>query len=261
MADENIVNGKKYKVLQNGIWNILSFFTKASDVEFDDGMNAEEKMQDIESKISSGSNIELDTTLTVEGKAADAKAVGDAINVRCNATGYLEVLVDGVWQQSDLQAISFENVNYIYNKGQKIVELEGLGSHGTNGTTTFDTDCISITTTGYHDSARRQGVTTSVLFNFTDVSELGITYELLSTSLTGDDYAGARFFVGVKNQRHNSDFYVECDAKMSTDYVKTPTKAVITLDTSSISGNYFVYAGIISADTSTSGKITEIFYS
>ena len=48
MADENIVNGKKYKVLQNGIWNILSFFTKASDVEFDDGMNAEEKIQDIE---------------------------------------------------------------------------------------------------------------------------------------------------------------------------------------------------------------------
>lgn len=48
MADENIVNGKKYKVLQNGIWKILSFFTKASDVEFDDGMNAEEKIQDIE---------------------------------------------------------------------------------------------------------------------------------------------------------------------------------------------------------------------
>lgn len=45
---ENIVNGKKYKVLQNGIWNILSFFTKASDVEFEDGMNAEEKIQDIE---------------------------------------------------------------------------------------------------------------------------------------------------------------------------------------------------------------------
>lgn len=48
MADENIVNGKKYKVLQNGIWKILSFFTKASDVEFDDGMNAEEKMQEID---------------------------------------------------------------------------------------------------------------------------------------------------------------------------------------------------------------------
>ncbi len=48
MADENIVSGKKYKVLQDGIWKIFSFFTKASDVEFDDGMNAEEKIQDIE---------------------------------------------------------------------------------------------------------------------------------------------------------------------------------------------------------------------
>ena len=45
---ENIISGKKYKVLQNGVWNLFSFFTKASDVEFDDGMNAEEKMQDIE---------------------------------------------------------------------------------------------------------------------------------------------------------------------------------------------------------------------
>ena len=48
MADENIVTGKKYKVLQNGIWNIFSFFTKASDVTFDDGTTAEEKIQDIE---------------------------------------------------------------------------------------------------------------------------------------------------------------------------------------------------------------------
>lgn len=48
MADENIITGKKYKVLQNGIWNIFSYFTKASDVEFDDGMNAEEKILDIE---------------------------------------------------------------------------------------------------------------------------------------------------------------------------------------------------------------------
>lgn len=48
MANENIVSGKKYKVLQNGVWKLFSFFTKASDVEFDDGMNAEEKIQDIE---------------------------------------------------------------------------------------------------------------------------------------------------------------------------------------------------------------------
>lgn len=56
MADENIVNGKKYKVLQDGIWKIFSFFTKASDVEFEDGMNAEEKIQFIEEN---GVGIEL----------------------------------------------------------------------------------------------------------------------------------------------------------------------------------------------------------
>lgn len=56
MADENIVTGKKYKVLQDGIWKIFSFFTKASDVEFNDGMNAEEKIQFIEEN---GVGIEL----------------------------------------------------------------------------------------------------------------------------------------------------------------------------------------------------------
>ena len=106
MADENIVNGKKYKVLQNGIWKILSFFTKASDVTFDDGMNAEEKIQEIEKngfgieitqsdydKLSEeeknngvywvtdgnggGGGGSIDPTLSIEGMAADAKAVGD----------------------------------------------------------------------------------------------------------------------------------------------------------------------------------------
>ena len=56
---------------------LQSEWTSASTVEFADGMNAEEKMQDIESQILNMSQVELDTTLSVEGQAADAKAVGD----------------------------------------------------------------------------------------------------------------------------------------------------------------------------------------
>lgn len=72
MADENIVSGKKYKVLQDGIWKIFSFFTKASDVEFDDGMNAEEKIQFIEEN---GVGIEL-TLVEYEALSEEERNTG-----------------------------------------------------------------------------------------------------------------------------------------------------------------------------------------
>lgn len=47
---ENIVTGKKYRVLtdaENDQWDRISFWTKASDIEFEDGKNLEEKMIDL----------------------------------------------------------------------------------------------------------------------------------------------------------------------------------------------------------------------
>lgn len=58
---ENIVTGKKYRILVDEIanlWDRISFWTKASDVEFDDGSTVEEnkvivnqKIEDLESQI------------------------------------------------------------------------------------------------------------------------------------------------------------------------------------------------------------------
>jgi len=42
----NIVTGKKYHILtdfKNKVWSVISFWTKASDVEFNDGKSAEAK--------------------------------------------------------------------------------------------------------------------------------------------------------------------------------------------------------------------------
>lgn len=52
MATEQIITGKKYKVLKNGIWKIYSFFTKATDVVFNDGKTAEAKISEIGTSIS-----------------------------------------------------------------------------------------------------------------------------------------------------------------------------------------------------------------
>lgn len=81
-----------------------------------------------------GSNIELDKTLSIEGKAADAKAVGDAITVRYNSEGYLEVLVDGVWEQIEVNADTSGSVLFNAEKGNvaNFVLYNGATNNQTN---------------------------------------------------------------------------------------------------------------------------------
>ncbi len=45
-VEETIITGRKYRVWDgiNYIWKRLSYWTKASDVEFEDGLNGEDKI-------------------------------------------------------------------------------------------------------------------------------------------------------------------------------------------------------------------------
>lgn len=74
---ETIVTGKKYKIRDSGVWKILSFFTKASDVECEDGNT-------VESKIGNIKGITTSTTQTETGYVTDAtttKTQQDLIDV------------------------------------------------------------------------------------------------------------------------------------------------------------------------------------
>ena len=63
------------------------------------------------------------------------------LNVRCNSEGYLEVLVDGVWQQSGLKPMIPKEL-YLYNNGDVCSSVTGgwieitnnVGNINTNGT-------------------------------------------------------------------------------------------------------------------------------
>lgn len=61
---ENQVSGKKYRILTdavNDIWDRISFWTKASDVEMNDGSTAESKISDIEDELTAnGSRLYMD---------------------------------------------------------------------------------------------------------------------------------------------------------------------------------------------------------
>lgn len=66
--NEQIVTGRSFRKcidVANKLWQKISFWTKASDVEFDDGENAETKLGAIK-------GITTDLNITETGYAADA---------------------------------------------------------------------------------------------------------------------------------------------------------------------------------------------
>lgn len=95
---------KDYHQTEDGNYKLTSRWTSSNTVELDDGSTAEEKFAETDSKLSENTeNIEnlknhtheTDTTLSVEGKAADAKAVGNAI---------FNIDVSKDWNQNDASA-------------------------------------------------------------------------------------------------------------------------------------------------------------
>lgn len=59
MSDNNVISGRKYRAYldpDNNKWSDISFWTLASDVEFSDGKNAEEKIEEITQNFQNGCN-------------------------------------------------------------------------------------------------------------------------------------------------------------------------------------------------------------
>lgn len=70
-VNEQIVTGRKFRKLideATKLWQRISFWTKSSDVEFDDGENAETKVGAIK-------GITTDTNVTIPGYAADMTVI------------------------------------------------------------------------------------------------------------------------------------------------------------------------------------------
>lgn len=73
----------------------------------------------------SGGNVALDPTLTQEGKAADAKATGDAINKLSDLNALTADRVGKVFQIVPNNLLNFELTNKYYNRYLAVSELNG----------------------------------------------------------------------------------------------------------------------------------------
>ncbi len=122
--NENIVTGKKYRILVDelsNLWDRISFWTKASDVEFDDGTVLESKMNDVASKAD-----------TADSKARTAQEEAAEAHTRAN-TAYTnadtaQALASNAWQlaeNADAKAISVQStVNNITQGVTRTVPID-----------------------------------------------------------------------------------------------------------------------------------------
>ena len=115
-VNESIVTGRKFRKLideATKLWQRISFWTKASDVEFDDGQTAETKMGAIK-------GITADFNVTEEGYAADAKTTSEAITQL-----YSEMIGTILWEnQNPSEEFSAQTITLSENyKNYKTIEI------------------------------------------------------------------------------------------------------------------------------------------
>ena len=108
-VNETIVTGRKFRKLVDEsakLWQRISFWTKASDVEFEDGKTAEAKMGTI-------SGVTDSLTSTSSNIAASAKAIKTLNDKITELSSNLTLKVEEVYD-SGISAVDNQNFSYTY---------------------------------------------------------------------------------------------------------------------------------------------------
>lgn len=131
-VNEQIVTGRKFRKLideVNKIWLRISFWTKASDVEFNDGKNAETKIGAINGVTDSLTS----TASNIAASAAAIKALNDKVtelNGNLNDAIYDAIKAAGVTPASKnyadlataIASVKTNNYNSGYNAGRNVTK-------------------------------------------------------------------------------------------------------------------------------------------
>lgn len=196
-----------------------------------------------------GTSIDLDPTLSVEGKAADAKAVGDAISVQFNSsTGCLKVLQDGRWIDTNTRVYS--DRTYLIEEGINNNKVS-IYAGGYIGLTPY-TEAASLTAVDdgslrftVKDAATDVSLMSKEMYDLTPCSKIVLRYKT-TYSGTLDGYFGSRLFVTDTKQ---ATMVAVCVIGINNS--TTPTKeGIIELDISAVEGQFFIgISNSINVDT------------
>lgn len=122
--NEQIVTGRSFRKcidVTNKLWQKISFWSKASDVEFDDGENAETKLGAIK-------GITTDLNITETGYAADMTALAQ-LNSEITDTKWIKIIVNAPFVYTvTSNTTTTANIKYTVPDGYNAVGLVGVTS-------------------------------------------------------------------------------------------------------------------------------------
>lgn len=166
------------------------------------------------------------------------------LNVRCNSEGYLEVLVDSVWKESNLQVLS-EN-NYLYQNGTNYAEFTSFkGGPSANITETsyldynilyvVEDENLTVRFVGASgNAALGMGSAMSKSYDLTNYNKLVFGYEC--SAFKEDSFTCIKVFI-TPNKQTKMESVAEVTLLSSSE---TTSNGKIELDISSITGTHYI---------------------
>ena len=203
-----------------------------------------------------GGNVKVDPTLSIEGQAADAKAVGDAITVRYNEeTDHFEVLKDGEWEQTKIKVGLLKQILFSANNNEASFEASSYSAIGSQGVS--PTLTIGETMNAYvsNSTARTYGTLVSELIDVTNYDKLVVYHKSTNSRSSYIEQNASVEWVKMYVTDSLSSKMTPLASIMLLNGIKT-SEGEVTLDLSHVAGNvYIVFELAINASTMT----TEIY--
>ena len=241
MTDINFLSKEGLDRYDNNMKNYIGIeLTKA---EYDQ-LSEEEKNKGtywITDYSSSGgsSNIELDKTLSIEGQAADAKAVGDAINVRCNSEGFLEVKKDDEWEQTKIKVGLLKQILFSANNNEASFEASAYNAIGSQGVS--PTLTIGETMNAYVSNSitLTYGTLVSELIDVTNYDKLVVYHKSTNSRSSYIEQNASVEWVKMYVTDSLSSKMTPLASIMLLNGIKT-SEGEVTLDLSHVAGNVYI---------------------
>ena len=185
-----------------------------------------------------GSNVDLDTTLTIEGNAADAKATGDAINNLNNLVGDVLEQLDRASYKEHTVLLSIEgftrssNGTFASTPSDETTNGNGRRTNyiSTNGVTKIFGNVgfyVSCATVAFYDANKAYLSDISVIGSEFLASEVNYGEGTFELDITDEKYSNASYFVvsSYRSQNEAHKYYYSQAIDFSDDYCKYTTHA------------------------------------